>query len=53
MAHKDMTIKLHYETNLYSFWGDDDIKEIVLDEEGIDVALKIIAAHYIHSIEIK
>lgn len=47
------TIVLHYENNLYPTWGDDDTRDIFLDDEGMKLALVIIEKHYIHGAWLK
>jgi hypothetical protein len=42
------TIMLHYENNINGGWGDDDIVEILLDENGISQSNKIVDEHFIH-----
>lgn len=51
MARLGKKIKLHYESNMYPYWGDDHIIEYLLDEEGTVQVLKTIETHYIHGIE--
>jgi len=49
-AHAGKKIKLHYESNMYPYWGDDHIDEILLDEEGLKQALDKVKKYYIHSV---
>lgn len=49
-AHAGQKIKLHYESNMYPYWGDDHIVEILLDEAGLKDALNTVAKYYIHGV---
>lgn len=52
-SYKNHHITIHYENNIYDTWGDDELIDIYLDDNGMEEALEIIRLYYIHNIFIK
>lgn len=48
--HRDTAVTIHFETNMYANWVDDDMITIFLDTAGFKQAYDLVNVHYIHGL---